>query len=773
MIKHKKYSNFLIINILVVCFVFSAFLKVYAFEEDNIKSATKLNAVGILSGYSDGSLRLENKVTRAEMAVILVKMLGKEEYAKSLETNSKFKDVLNTNWAQKYIDVAARDGIIRGYDGGMFKPDEAVTYAELVTMMVRVLGAGEVIGSFGKWPDNYIDFAKRENLIKDMVFRNNDYATRGDVAYIVDNTMSAKMWTKIENIVGEDVKIVKTKGDSTKTIYNNVLGIDIVKKVIVSKPLGTYFEPNKFVASEKVYYLKENFKSELCIGQELDLWLDRNKDVIYFEKSTESDQKKIIINKIEEIFNNRIVVRDVDNRKRTYKFLESSFISVNGEKKDKSYIRDMKVGKGNIIVNDDYITSINLVSYEDVFLIESIDKNYKTNIVKITVKTIKNGFRKVLTYDMDKLHIVIDNKNSIYDLDKNDVILISKNRKYIRVLERNIEIGKVDYKRKTYIQLNKERFEFSKDYFDSSFIDTVSDGDYVLLYLDENEDIVMFEKMSEDKALPKYGVIVDFKYEKNNYKIELLNLETGEFTNSRILNAKETDEVGMIFVNKDFYDERNKKLRINEELKNSNDMYLGKVVKYIMINGEIILYKPIRSEFFKDEYEDISFNASKNQIKIDSKWRDINKDVVKVYQSLEVKNERLEIEEVEYLQLRNMYDVDLKYINKKNGVQVIYFPLITDKKSDNKKMQILRKVDNKYTGIIENINKVSDDIEVSVRVGKKIIKFYVTEFHAKNITLNREEVVLSNKKYWRNFIGLEISFGKDSNDYVTIENLDF
>jgi hypothetical protein len=53
--------------------------------------------------------------------------------------NMKFKDVPETHWADEAIEELSEMGIINGYKDGTFKPDEAVTRAELATMLDRYI----------------------------------------------------------------------------------------------------------------------------------------------------------------------------------------------------------------------------------------------------------------------------------------------------------------------------------------------------------------------------------------------------------------------------------------------------------------------------------------------------------------------------------------------------------------------------------------------------------------------------------------------------------
>lgn len=60
----------------------------------------------------------------------------------------KFTDVGEGNWATKYIDRMNLRGVVTGYDGNIFKPNQGITQAEAVTMMIRFLGYSSVDEEF-------------------------------------------------------------------------------------------------------------------------------------------------------------------------------------------------------------------------------------------------------------------------------------------------------------------------------------------------------------------------------------------------------------------------------------------------------------------------------------------------------------------------------------------------------------------------------------------------------------------------------------------------
>lgn len=93
-------------------------------------------SAGIVKGYPDGSFRPNHSVTRAEFAVMLAGALNLRDEGTSLSFTDK-----NSigSWANQAIAQAVAAGIIGGYEDGSFRPNAAITRAEMVTMIARAL----------------------------------------------------------------------------------------------------------------------------------------------------------------------------------------------------------------------------------------------------------------------------------------------------------------------------------------------------------------------------------------------------------------------------------------------------------------------------------------------------------------------------------------------------------------------------------------------------------------------------------------------------------
>ncbi len=150
------------------------------------ESIALLSDLGIISGRGDGSFDPDAPVSRAEFAKIAVEAADlSPDYGGSL-----FPDVPQDNWAAGYVNAAAKAGLITGLPGGYFAPNDSITYAQAITVALRLLGYNS--GSIGgKYPDAYIAKASALKLDEGLTYSKDAVISRRDTALIIANTMTA------------------------------------------------------------------------------------------------------------------------------------------------------------------------------------------------------------------------------------------------------------------------------------------------------------------------------------------------------------------------------------------------------------------------------------------------------------------------------------------------------------------------------------------------------------------------------------------------------
>lgn len=97
-----------------------------------------LSNMGIVDGYADGTFRPNSAITRAELTKLAVSFF---EYADgSFTYGSEYSDVSGGEWYASFVAAANSLGLIEGYPDGTFLPNNPITRAETCTIVNRTLG---------------------------------------------------------------------------------------------------------------------------------------------------------------------------------------------------------------------------------------------------------------------------------------------------------------------------------------------------------------------------------------------------------------------------------------------------------------------------------------------------------------------------------------------------------------------------------------------------------------------------------------------------------
>ena len=116
-------------------------------------AVSTLGAMGIITGYPDGTFRPNAYITRAEFAAIAARFDTDGD-----KTLAAFSDIAN-HWAKDEISVAYNNGWVDGYPDGTFGPQRNITRAETVTLVNRVLNRkpeteDDLLPDMTTWTDN-------------------------------------------------------------------------------------------------------------------------------------------------------------------------------------------------------------------------------------------------------------------------------------------------------------------------------------------------------------------------------------------------------------------------------------------------------------------------------------------------------------------------------------------------------------------------------------------------------------------------------------------
>ena len=203
-------------RILALLLVFTSLLSSFSFvmasyfrdvkDHENEEAIYKLEKLNVLDVYPEGRYQPNNEINRAQTALIMTRINGLEQVAKSEEGRSTgFTDVPDSSPYSGYIRVATIMGIATGEDNQLFEPEKEVLLQEIVAMVVKTLGYDKEGERFGSYPVGEKIMAHKYNLLEGL--SNVEYekpATRAEVAQIVSNALEIPMM--VMNSEGEWVQ---------------------------------------------------------------------------------------------------------------------------------------------------------------------------------------------------------------------------------------------------------------------------------------------------------------------------------------------------------------------------------------------------------------------------------------------------------------------------------------------------------------------------------------------------------------------------------------
>ncbi|WP_405176090.1 cadherin-like beta sandwich domain-containing protein [Paenibacillus sp. FSL H8-0261] len=162
------------------------------------RSIQEALSLGIIKGYSDGTFKPNGTLTRAEFALMLMNALKPQETGTKLTFTDAAKIGA---WAQEAVAQAVQAGIINGYEDGTFRPNTEITRAEMAVILAKILGkSNEASATTGfaddkdipEWAKSSVAYLKLAGLVKgkgDNEFAPQDHATRGEAITILLNLL--------------------------------------------------------------------------------------------------------------------------------------------------------------------------------------------------------------------------------------------------------------------------------------------------------------------------------------------------------------------------------------------------------------------------------------------------------------------------------------------------------------------------------------------------------------------------------------------------------
>ena len=160
-------------------------------------------------GREGGMIAPESDITRAEVATIIYRLLDEDERNKAKTNENVFTDVNEDDWFNTAVSTLASLELVKGRTTDTFAPNAFITRAELATIFARMVEVeydGKVLFSdvSGHWAESYINEAATAEWIVGYngLFRPDDNITRAEVMTLVNRVLNREPESKADLLDG-------------------------------------------------------------------------------------------------------------------------------------------------------------------------------------------------------------------------------------------------------------------------------------------------------------------------------------------------------------------------------------------------------------------------------------------------------------------------------------------------------------------------------------------------------------------------------------------
>ncbi len=482
-----------------------------------------LYALGIMVGDDTGEFRLEDPIKRSEVAKIATAISGLTEVAESTKTQANFPDVSASHWANGYINVSQAQGFVIGDDTGRFRPDDNISYAEAVTIMMRALGYEPAAQSSGGFPTGYLVTAGSAGLFKGGVSApTNSVATRGIVAQLAFNALTINLMEKTgfgayekhevvdKTLLKNKLDVEKLTGQVTATSETTMSGASTLKENQVQiktegtvKTYITDYDASKHMAKNVIFYVQEQADGE-------------SKIILISDNKSKNEEIEINADQIEKITSTSLSYwKDKENDKKTTTatIKEKPTVFYNGVAVELDITKLEALKSGKITLLD--TTSDEIFDY--IFVTEY--KNIIVDEVSLTGNRITDKFNLLtLTLDPEDTELTFaiykdGKKIGIEDIKEWDVLSVAANdhniseATVIKVYVSNEKItGKISEIEEDMYKIGDKLYEIATNYTEANQPE-LKLGDEGTFYLDIEGKIAAVD--TQTKAGSNYAYLVN------------------------------------------------------------------------------------------------------------------------------------------------------------------------------------------------------------------------------------------------------------------------
>lgn len=499
---------------------------------EELKSTVELlRTLEIIPDYYDYNVNIEDKVTRADFASSVAKLINCTSYT----GNPYYYDVPETHWAYNEICSLTDIGVLSGDSEKLFSPDRIITKNEAYKIIMTILGYGVAAESRGGYPGGYLAEASRAGITDGV--SGDAEVTLADMFMMLYNSLTAPVMKN--TLSGYEVD----ENDSILSMYRDIYygrgkvtgadGVSLDGSELYADSVGIDYEQYESDVDMSAY-----------LGEEIEFFYhsdsqDGEKNVIWMRLTGRTEVLNLSVHNDASFDKTTYeLTYTVDSRNKTIDISRSCVMIYNGRVANSSISDILNLDKyeAKLISSTgmDYDTLI-VEAYEN-YMVKSLNENSFTVYDKLVAgRTLslnegeyaRFSLKLLGTKDMEFSELAENNVLSVYRSLEGDVLNVSVSAESVTgdvSSIRNDEYGGM------YITINSTEYYMSKAAVEQSPV-TPAVGRTAKLYLDVTGDVAYCE-ITDSVFSPMYIIRAWMDEGGEDLYIKYLN-SSGEIVQSK------------------------------------------------------------------------------------------------------------------------------------------------------------------------------------------------------------------------------------------------
>lgn len=455
--------------ILILCMSLST-LTALAYED--VETEKQKMAVELITGFNIMSPESETEfgndtlVKRGEFALYVTRLLGNDVVASSV-SDGYFDDVDTTTLEGAAVEFLASIGIIPK-TGREYNPNDEVTYAEAIRILLNSLGYEEVASINGGYPGGYIKVATDCDLNKNVWLMTNSVLTKTDVAVLLYNALF------VYPMEHSDLYSYK---ESDKTLMEQTWDVYEISGIVTGYE-NTVIGSNRSLPDDSVeingaVYKVGNTDIAQYLGYSVKAYYREDDDGVYtivaFVEKQDTNTSITLSAEDLEVTGDTVYYY-VDGSRKTLKISSSPAVIYNGRYYS-SYtqleeVLNMPEGEIKFISNDSSGRANVIIATEyKHLLVERVDKKSGRLYIKNGSESMNLNDVISILPDENEVTVYIDGKEVTFDdIQADDAVTMVQSlddEEIILYISRNIAAGKITSISDDYISIDEIEYPIS------------------------------------------------------------------------------------------------------------------------------------------------------------------------------------------------------------------------------------------------------------------------------------------------------------------------